>query len=116
MNEVIDLKNLKQVSRGNKDRMEQYLRQFAILIPERSEMIRHALSTGDRALVKQLIHKMSPQIQFFGMEDVVELKNQLELGYLKMDFDELESMVTELLDQLSQALEEVNGLLMEGEL
>ncbi|MEM1283266.1 MAG: Hpt domain-containing protein [Bacteroidota bacterium] len=116
MNELIDLKNIKQVSRGNKDRMEKYLRQFASLIPERTEMIREALDSKDRAQVRQLIHKMSPQIQFFGMDEVVELKNQLEMGYLKMDFQDLENMVNRLLEQLSMALVEVNDLLTDDKL
>ena len=116
MDTLIDLQNLKLVSRGNKDRMEKYLRQFASLIPERTEMSRAALDSEDRAQVRQLIHKMSPQLQFFGMDEVVELKNQLEMGYLKMDFQDLKKMVNHLLEQLAQALVEVNQLLTDNKL
>lgn len=112
---IIELKALKELSRGNRDRMLHYLYQFKELIPKRSAELRKALGASDRTNVRKLIHSMSPQVQFFGIKEVVKIKERLELGYEHIPQEEMNSSVNELLNYLEQAVIEVINLIKELE-
>lgn len=113
MSSVIDLKNLHQISRGDQSRTLRYLNQFAELIPVRTAEIKEALANRNREQVKKLIHKLSPQIQFFGINDFNRLKQKLELEYQDIDYFELQQLVNELLERLEAARMEVEKLIHE---
>ena len=113
---VIDLNALKEISRGNSDRMLHYLYQFEELIPKRSAELRKALNTADRTYIRKLIHSMSPQVQFFGIKEVVKIKERLELGYEHIPQEEMNSNVIELLSYLGKAVIEVSQIIKELEL
>ncbi|MEM8565985.1 MAG: hypothetical protein AAGF85_05955 [Bacteroidota bacterium] len=112
---IIDLQALKELSRGNPDRMLHYLYQFKELIPKRSAELRKALSASDRINVRKLIHSMSPQVQFFGIKEVVKIKERLALGYEHIPQEEMNSSVNELLNYLEKAVTEVSKLINELE-
>jgi len=112
---IIDLKNLTEVSRGNPERMLDYLRQFTELVPKRAGQIRQALEASDRVSIRKLIHKMSPQIQFFGINEVIKLKNTLEVEYENISYEDLDLTVSQLLTSLEKAILEVKTLISELE-
>jgi len=106
-----DLNNVITISRGDSSRMLKYLEQFKELIPERLIEVRHALDLHDRVLIRQLLHKMSPQLQFFGIKDVTIPIQRLEFEYESMPFIELEILVHDIIVKLEEALEEISKLI-----
>jgi len=88
-----DLNNVITISRGDSFHMLKYLEQFKELIPERLIDVRNALDLHDRILIRQLLHKMSPQLQFFGIKDVSIPIQRLEFEYESMPFIELEMLL-----------------------
>lgn len=78
---IIDLDNLINISRGDKGRMERYLRQFQELIPGRVTYLKKYLKENDRKMIRQTLHQMSPQLQFFGIPDVVQPVRRLEFEF-----------------------------------
>jgi len=106
-----DLNNVVTISRGDASRMLKYLKQFIELIPERLTEVRHALDLHDRVLIRQLLHKMSPQLQFFGIKDVTIPIQRLEFEYESMPFIELELIVNDIIVKLEDALDEISRLI-----
>jgi len=106
-----DLNNVITISRGDSTRMLKYLMQFKELIPERLIEVRHALDLHDRVLIRQILHKMSPQLQFFGIKDVSIPIQRLEFEYESMPFIELEILVHDIIVKLEEALEEISKLI-----
>lgn len=106
-----DLNNVITISRGDSFRMLKYLEQFKELIPERLIDVRNALDLRDRILIRQLLHKMSPQLQFFGIKDVSIPIQRLEFEYESMPFIELEMLVNDIIAKLEDALDEISRLI-----
>lgn len=106
-----DLNNVITISRGDSFRMLKYLEQFKELIPERLIDVRNALDLRDRILIRQLLHKMSPQLQFFGIKDVSIPIQRLEFEYESMPFIELEILVNDIIAKLEDALDEISRLI-----
>lgn len=106
-----DLNNVITISRGDSFRMLKYLEQFKELIPERLIDVRNALDLHDRVLIRQLLHKMSPQLQFFGIKDVSIPIQRLEFEYESMPFIELEILVNDIIAKLEDALDEISRLI-----
>lgn len=107
----INLENLENISRGDDKRLLKYLIQFRELIPERTAQLQNALQLADRVLIRQILHKMSPQLQFFGITNVVDPIQRLECEYQTMTIDELNTLVTKILVTLEKALIEVSQLI-----
>ena len=107
----IDPSNLISISRGDSAKMERYLRQFMELIPTRVADLKMHLKDGNRKLIRQTLHQMSPQLQFFGIPNVVMPIKRLELEYETMPFNDLETLINEILRKLDGAFEEVNGVI-----
>lgn len=107
----IDLTQVETISHGDQQRMVKYIRQFQELISERLELLQDALQQGDRVQVRQITHKMIPQLQFFGIKDISIPINRLELEYSTMPMDELYGLVEQILVKLKIALAEVSGIL-----
>lgn len=103
--------NLIDISRGDKEKMYRYLVQFQELIPQRIENLKDKLAEGDRIQVRQILHNMSPQLQFFGIPDVLIPIQRLELEYQVISLNELESIVKNILIKLEGATEEINRII-----
>ena len=109
--QYIDTSQLIQISRGDKERMRRYLEQFQELIPPRIDSLRDRLSESDRKGVRQILHQMSPQLQFFGVPEVVVPIQRLALEYETIPMDELEKMVHFIIHQLNHASADIRSML-----
>lgn len=109
--DILDLSSLQELSRRNPDAFERYLRQFQELIPGRIEALAESLSAGERKRVRQILHKMSPQLQFFGVPDILEPIKRLEHEYETIDLGALQQLVELVVERLSAALLEVDHIL-----
>ncbi|SMD43328.1 HPt (histidine-containing phosphotransfer) domain-containing protein [Aquiflexum balticum DSM 16537] len=107
----IDLSNVKIISRGDSQRMEKYIRQFYELIPERLELLKKALLEKDRVQIRQIAHKMAPQLQFFGVKEISFPIKRLELEYISMPIEELHELVSGIIAKLEDAIAEVSTIL-----
>lgn len=109
--DYIDLNNLKTISRGDPEKALKYLNQFMDLIPQRIEHLKERLNAEDRKMTRQILHQMSPQLQFFGIPDVVEPIRRLEHEYETMPIDDLKSLVQEILLKLDGATKEIESVI-----
>ena len=100
-----------QLARGDKNKMYKYLNQFRTLIPERIAALKKSLQAEDRTLIRQILHKMSPQLQFFGVPNVVQPIKKLEETYQTMSMKALKQLVQKILITLQKAWEEVVRIL-----
>lgn len=107
----IDLQNLISLSRGDKGRMLKYLNQFQELIPERVGELKEHLEERNRKMIRQVLHKMSPQLQFFGVPDVLTPIRRLEHEYETMPMEELTNIVYDLIGKLEGANSEVEMII-----
>ena len=107
----INLENLLAIARSSKEKMYIYLKQFSVLIRERSEKLRESLLSENRTAIRKILHNMSPQIQFFGVPGVVESIKKLELEYQSMPMPELKQLVEDILKKLNIALKEVEEII-----
>ena len=110
----INLENLVSIARGDSDRMLKYLKQFQELIPERLEQLKDALAENDRKQTRQILHKMSPQLQFFGIQDVAFPIQRLEMEYETMPLFELNALVNDIINKLEGAISEVTKTIQTG--
>lgn len=111
---VVNPQELINISRGDKNRMLKYLYQFQTLIPQRIEALKESLETEDRKMVRQLLHQMSPQLQFFGIKDIVEPIRRLEHEYETIPFKDLNSLVNNILLKLNLAIKDVDSILKDN--
>lgn len=107
----IDLKNVLAISRGNEQKVHRYLNQFCTLIPERLEKLQVAMNIENRVAIRQILHTMSPQLQFFDVPDVVPVIRRLEFDYETMPIEELLQVTRSILSTLDSAVEEVENIL-----
>jgi len=111
---IVNPQELINISRGDKNRMLKYLYQFQALIPVRIEALKESLKAEDRKMVRQILHQMTPQLQFFGIEDVVPSIKKLELEYATMPFEDLNSLVDNILSKLNLAIKDVDSILKDN--
>ncbi|TDQ15060.1 hypothetical protein DFQ04_2946 [Algoriphagus boseongensis] len=109
----IDLSNVEAISRGDPQRMKKYILQFQELIPERLLLLKEALQTKNRVQIRQITHKMIPQLQFFGVREISVPISRLEYEYMSMSMEELEGIVSHIISTLERALDEVSKILKE---
>lgn len=107
----VNLENLNQLSRGDQAMEHKYLKQFIELIPERMEKLNSGLKSEDRVMVRQTLHAMIPQLNFFGVPNVVEAIQKLEVEYKILPMPQLKQMVQDILFILQKALDEVKEIL-----
>jgi HPt (histidine-containing phosphotransfer) domain-containing protein len=107
--------NLIAIARGDNNRLEKYLRQFQELIPERIERLQESLVAEDRKMVRQILHQMSPQLEFFGVPEVIPPIRRLEYEYETIPLEELKTLVQKILVQLDGACDEVKKILNDFE-
>ena len=108
---IIDLQNIINISRGNPDHILKYLKQFMELIPERLKDLKISLENGDRMMIRQILHKMSPQLQFFGVKNVTTPIQRMEYEYQSMPINELEQLVNDIIAKLEEAVAEVSKII-----
>ena len=107
----IDPQNLISISRGDKNQMLKYLNQFQELIPKRIESLKSSLTAEDRKMTRQILHQMSPQLQFFGIPDVIQPIRRLEFEYKTMPLEDLKALVNDILIKLDAAIREIEVVL-----
>ncbi|WP_296313731.1 hypothetical protein [Winogradskyella sp. UBA3174] len=105
---IINPQDLINISRGDDKIIHKYLLQFQELIPQRIESLKENLKVEDRKQIRQLLHQMSPQIQFFGIMDLVKPIRRLELDYDTMPIKELNALVETVITKLNLALDDVH--------
>jgi HPt (histidine-containing phosphotransfer) domain-containing protein len=111
---IINPQELIHMSRGDKKIIHKYLLQFQELIPQRIESLEISLKTGDRKMVRQIIHKMSPQLQFFGIPDIIQPIRRLEHEYATMPIEDLNELAENVLIKLHLAVKDVHSILTEN--
>lgn len=111
---VIDPQELNQIARGDRRVVYKYLQQFQELIPERIESLKESMKIEDRKQVRQILHQMSPQLQFFGIPEVIQPIRRLEHEYNTMPITELNEVVHTILNKLHMALKDVDIVLKEN--
>ncbi len=111
---IINPKELIHISRGDRKVIYKYLTQFKVLIPQRIESLEKSLEAGDRKTVRQLLHQMSPQLQFFGIKNIVSPIRRLEHEYETIPIEELNTLVDEILIKLNLAIKDVDLTLEEN--
>jgi len=107
----LDLQNLVSISRGDKGQVLKYLNQFQELVPERIKYLKTGMQEGDRRKIRQILHQMSPQLQFFGIPNVLTPIRRLELEYETMSLEELEDLIDDILASLDRAMKEIEHVL-----
>ena len=107
----LDLSNLERISRGDQSSYLKYLRQFKELIPERVDQLKKMIQDGDRKGIRHYLHKMSPQLEFFGIHEAVNLKHRLELEYNSLPQHELDSMLDQLMSKIDQSQVEIDQVI-----
>ena len=107
----ISLDNLEATCRGDRTRMRKYLDQFLDLIPQRVEELTGALKKDQRVLVRKILHKMSPQLEFFGIQDTMIPIRRLEFEYETMLYNDLEMLVNGIIYKLDGALSDIERVI-----
>ena len=107
----IDLDNVQSICRGDKVKMLRYLNQFNELIPQRKDYLKLSLMNGDRFMIRQILHKMSPQLQFFGIKGVTIPIQRMEFEYETIPINELEILVNDIIFKLEGAIKEVSNII-----
>ena len=108
---IIDLQNVIIISRDDPERVLKYLTQFKELIPERMAYLKESLLKGDRRMIRQILHKMSPQLQFFGIKNITTPIQRMEFEYQTMPVMELEQLVNNIIATLDAAVNEVSKII-----
>nr|WP_321237446.1 hypothetical protein [uncultured Psychroserpens sp.] len=111
---IINPQDLINIARGDHKIIYKYLIQFQELIPQRIDSLKENLKVEDRKGIRQLLHQMSPQIQFFGIMDLVKPIRQLELDYETMPIEELNTLVETVIIKLNLAINDVNSVIKEN--
>ncbi len=111
---IINPKELIHISRGDHKVIFKYLNQFKELIPQRIESLEKSLKSEDRKSVRQILHQMSPQLQFFGIKDIVSPIRRLEHEYETIPIKELNTLVDSILIKLNLAIKDVDLTLKEN--
>lgn len=107
----INLEHVKSIAQGDDKRFLLYLTQFNELIPERLEILKIALVANNREEIRQILHKMSPQLQFFGVQNITVPIQRLESEYQIMPSEMMNEMILEVIGILELALSEVRLVL-----
>lgn len=107
----IDPQNLLNITRSDKSRMLKYLNQFLELIPSRVESLKNSMKIEDRKMIRQILHQMSPQLQFFGIPGVVIAIRRLEHEYETISIQELNTIINDMLVKLEGAMKDIEKVL-----
>ncbi len=115
MNTVyINPQNVISISRGDKQKMKKYFLQFLELVPPRMNMLKQGIRAKDPQMVRQVVHQMKPQIQFFEVQGMDGPMTQLLQNYQTMPWKQIVSLVKMMLSTLQKACKEVKLILRKG--
>lgn len=107
----LDLLEVTQIAQNDNERLLRYLNQFNELVPQRVDNLKKALAEEDRYKLRQILHQMHPQLQFFGVPDVSAQIHTIEVDFESMDFSSLKDMVSHIINQLKHACLENESML-----
>lgn len=108
---IIELSNLHSICDGDRVKEIRYLKQFITLIPGRIKLLRKAMKEDNFIKIRREVHKMSPQAEFFGIRQVVKLKNILEIEQEIYSEEELKTLISDIIIILESATNEIRFLL-----
>ncbi len=111
--EPFDITIVRRRCHGDDSVLIQYLKQFYQLVSERLILLNKAQNLGRRDEIKQLIHTMRPQIQFFGFVKTSTQLEELESSVLTMNSIELAKNLNSITVVLSKHLLEINNHISE---
>lgn len=109
--QYISSHNIDKISRGKSKVTVKYLQQFQKLIPPKITLLQVALQQEDRKSIRQILHNICPQLQFFGMEKIVPSIQHISKSYQEMAWDELADSTVFIIDILEQGIAEVDQVL-----
>ena len=109
--EYINLENLRNTARGNHEIFKKHLRLFLELVPNRIEKLNQALDNSQLDIAKGIIHKMRPQLQYFGTPSILQTLRRLEFEYESLPEKDLRFLLDELSTQLQVAQQEISRVL-----
>lgn len=107
----LDLLEVTQIAQNDNERLLRYLNQFNDLVPKRVNNLKMALAAEDRFKLRQILHQMHPQLQFFGVPDVTSQIHTIEESYETMELESLKTMVHHIIHQLKHACIENKSML-----
>lgn len=108
---TIKLEQVQLISRGDAQKAARYLNQFLQLVPARLTALDTALKGSDRLGIRKVLHSMIPQLQFFGLDDIIGPIRQLEHTYNDIPWDQMEAMIQNIRQVLNRACEDVEEAL-----
>ena len=76
-------------------------------------MLKNALDDKNFIAIRQEVHKMSPQAEFFGIHQVVKLKRVMEMDEQIYPDAQLVNMILHIICILQQATEEIRVILID---
>lgn len=109
--QYISSQNIDKISRGKSRIALKYLKQFQQLIPPKVNTLRKDLAKEDRQAVRQTLHNICPQLQFFEVPQVVPPIQRISKEFKTIPWPEMEEMVEEILDMMENAVGEVDQVL-----
>ena len=110
---IVDLKGLLQVCNGDQEKKVRYLNQFCKLVRERVKLLRQATLDNNLEGIRKEVHRMSPQAEFFGIHQVVQLKKVLEIEPVIFSAQELTTMIFDIISILVEATKEIDFVLLD---
>lgn len=106
----INLEGLNKLCKGNETKKLKYLKQFLEMISLSIQKLRLATEKGDRTTVMKEFHFMSPQLVFFGINDISVLMEK-ERANDGLSFDLLKDQIEKAITKIEKALEEVESII-----
>lgn len=106
----INLAGLNKLCKGNETKKLKYLKQFLEMISLSIQKLRLATEKGDRTTVMKEFHFMSPQLVFFGINDISVLMEK-ERENDGLSFDLLKDQIEKTITKIEKALEEVESII-----
>lgn len=106
----INLEGLNKLCKGNETKKLKYLKQFLEMISLSIQKLRLATEKGVRTTVMKEFHFMSPQLVFFGINDISVLMEK-ERENEGLSFDVLKNQIDKVIIKIEKALEEVESII-----
>ena len=105
----IDLDRLDKLIKDDSQKKLLYLNQFLEILKPEILNLKNALESEDRLKIKKIVHKIGPQLVFFGLPNVAELVQKIESGYETLAFNKLQLTVNQLFEKIKNAVEAIES-------
>lgn len=106
----INLEGLNNLCKGNETKKHKYLKQFLKMIPLSIQKLKFATEEGDRTTILKEFHFISPQLLFFGIDDM-SLLMEKERENEGLSFDALKNQIDKIIIKIEKALKEVESII-----